>query len=205
MTNDTQCSGVSGDDWQGERTIEGERAWPLFALTAYFERDLPPEWAHVLAPWQTEEMPKGRIKDRSTWGPRGFRDWPSESKLAEWGRKCWDGTLERPRIESSRILNPANLTLIVTFRGWAVWWLTWFQHATFDVGLSDDEVLLSFQKHCDRETRKAQYAGKEVCLMGAEDRWRWKGADPDGAPGSDSPPPCRCKHCKAAGLVRIGH
>ena len=123
----------------------------------------------------------------------------------KWSRKLWNGALEHPRTESSRILNPANLSLVVTFRGWAVWWLTWFQHETFDTGLDDENVLASFQRHCDREIRKAEHVGKEPSLMGAEDRWRWTGAEPSGASEDRSLPPCRCEHCKEAGLIRIGH
>lgn len=192
------------DDWQNERTIDGERAFPLFSMTAFFERDWNPDWKHEPASWQTEKMPEGRIKDHSTWGACGFREWPSEGELTKWSRKLWDGTIENPRSESSRIVNPANPSLVVTFRGWAVWWLSWFQHATFDIGLSDEDVLVSFQRHCDREIRKAGHAGKEPCLMGAEDRWRWTGEPGDGHEDRSSPP-CRCQHCKDAGLVRIGH
>ena len=191
------------DDWQNERTIEGERAWPLFSVTAFFERDLPNEYKP--ASWQTEGMSEGRIKDRSTWGARGFRGWPTEGELVKWSRQLWDGAIEHPRTESSRVLNPTDLSLVTTFRGWAVWWLTWFQHETFDVGLNDADVLMSFQRHCDREIRKARHAGQVPSLMGAEDHRRWTGSEPSGGMSDRSSPPCRCKYCKDAGLVRIGH
>ena len=41
--------------------------------------------------------------------------------------------------------------------------------------------------------------------MGAEDRWRWHGAEPDGKPTDYSPAPCRCKFCKEQGVIRIAH
>ncbi len=40
--------------------------------------------------------------------------------------------------------------------------------------------------------------------MGAEDRWRWKGREPNGG-DDESDPPCRCKFCKKQGIIRIGH
>ena len=193
------------DDWQNERTIDGERAWALFSMSAYYERDWNDEWTHEPSDWQTDGMPKGRIKDRTTWWKRGFREWPDEGELTKWSRRLWDNSLANPTTEKYAIVNPSNVMLVATFRGWAVWWLTWFQHVTFDVGLSDQDVLASFQRYCDRETRKAYHAGKDVCLMGAEDHWRWCGAEPDGDNESRSPPPCRCKHCKKHGLVRIAH
>ena len=76
---------------------------------------------------------------------------------------------------------------------------------TFDVGLNDADVLASFERHCDREIQNAREEGREPCLMGAEDRWRWTGSEPSGGPGDRSNPPCRCKFCKDAGLIRIGH
>ena len=50
---------------------------------------------------------------------------------------------------------------------------------------------------------------KYICLMGAEDRWRWghykrnksgKRIEDDLIPG-----PCRCSGCKKAGIIRIDH
>ena len=41
--------------------------------------------------------------------------------------------------------------------------------------------------------------------MGAEDRWRWHGAEPSGSNEDHSPAPCRCKFCKEQGVIRIAH
>jgi hypothetical protein len=195
---------VNGMDWKGEQRIGDDRAWPLFSVNATYEQDLPTD-KYKPSEWQTEGMPEGRIKSSSSWGSRGFREWPSQKALEEWARKLWGVALEKPRTEFSRIINPANLVLVINFEGWSVWWLTWFQHETFDVGLDDAAVLASFQRHCDREIQRAWEAGEEPCLMGAEDRWRWTGSEPSGDPDSNSPPPCRCEFCKRDGLVRIGH
>jgi hypothetical protein len=38
-----------------------------------------------------------------------------------------------------------------------------------------------------------------LCLMGAEDHWRWRGER------EGDPPPCRCEGCKKCGFIRINH
>ncbi len=40
---------------------------------------------------------------------------------------------------------------------------------------------------------------------GAEDRYRWCGSDDDGKTNPGIKPPCRCKHCKEQGVIRINH
>ena len=186
------------DDWKRERTIDDEVAYPLFGLTASYTQDINPVWKHKLPYWQTQDVANGRIRNSSMWSSRGFREWPNQSSLIEWSQSLWSGALKKDG--DYAITNPADVVLVAVFNGWAVWWLTWFQHETFDIGLDDADVLASFQRHCDREIRKAHHEGIEPCLMGAEDQWRWSGSEPNG-----SPPPCRCKHCKEAGLIRIGH
>jgi len=94
------------------------------------------------------------------------------------------------------------------------WCLTWFAHYTFDIGQTDQETLNSFEEFVYRMKRYNSKNGKmeqfsdgtsywnePYCLMGAEDRWRWKG-DPK---IDDSRPPCRCKFCKEKGVITIGH
>ncbi len=102
-----------------------------------------------------------------------------------------------------------------TFLEFEEWCLEWFQHMTFDVGQTDEKALLSFRQFVTRkidlnhangyfdmisppinaDTKKYPF----YCLMGAEDEWRWKGG------GDNLPAPCRCKHCKKLGILRIGH
>lgn len=91
------------------------------------------------------------------------------------------------------------------------WALTWFEHAQPDWGDDDAAVLASFERYIERVERyNRQHPGEldyapPICLMGAEDRWRWHGASPDGESETRSEPPCRCKFCKERGVVRIGH
>lgn len=88
------------------------------------------------------------------------------------------------------------------------WYCIWFQHAQPDWGDSDADVLTSFQRYVDRIIRFNQRNQESyepggtlydpICLMGAEDRWRWRGE-------GQGDPPCRCAGCKKFGVVRIDH
>lgn len=100
--------------------------------------------------------------------------------LADRGAKlvCWDVSLLR-------------------YDNWA---LRWFQHETRNTHLSNDELLVSFERFVNRKLAghialqsQRKIAGVDwYCLMGAEDGWRWKG-------------PCRCEDCTKQGVVRIDH
>jgi hypothetical protein len=86
------------------------------------------------------------------------------------------------------------------------WCLTWFSHYTFDTGQTDEEVLESFRNFVYRYENNIKRT--QSSLMGAEDRWRWKGLHyPDGenAAAIETDPPCRCEFCKRDGIIRIGH
>ena len=91
-----------------------------------------------------------------------------------------------------------------------------FQHETFDLGQTDEEALESFRKFVYRKQELNYKNGHQEndsvsgnnkpfhCLMGAEDRWRWKGTQ-EGNSEQPTDAPCRCKHCKEQGMIRIGH
>lgn len=85
---------------------------------------------------------------------------------------------------------------------WAVWW---FSHLTFRLGRTDGELRASFERfvarhepYQDRLSRltsaeEIEYArGERVCLMGAQERWRWKTI-------------CTCETCVANGWAIIAH
>ena len=68
-----------------------------------------------------------------------------------------------------------------------VWCSSWFSHYTFNQLDNDSEVERSFRDFVDRkELLKDKY-----CLMGAEDRYRWK--------------ICRCEHCVKLGKITVDH
>lgn len=102
-------------------------------------------------------------------------------------------------------LNIVTKKIEIKFIEFTTWCLTWFSHYTYNTNLSNSELLESFEKYVD-EKKEFNFnineesiisfearvpKEKRICLMGAEDRWRWK--------------LCRCKHCQKQGVVRIDH
>lgn len=110
--------------------------------------------------------------------------------------------------------NPSKPKTTINFMGYESWCFSWFQHWTFDVGQTDEEALESFEEFVRskealnvknghmRHERVDDNKNPFYLLMGAEDRWRWSGG-PDMKQRTD--PPCRCKHCKKQGVIRINH
>lgn len=98
------------------------------------------------------------------------------------------------------IINPQQCEISVKFLRYETWCLEWFNHWTVDDSRSDEEYLASFTRFVMRMERLPE---GEYCLMGAEDRWRWRGTTDDGKGKTN--PPCRCEGCKKAGVVRINH
>jgi len=124
----------------------------------------------------------------------------SRDQLTEKINERWKGMDNKGR-------NAVNTTADVRLGKKAEWWLTWFQHETFDVGQDNRRALRSFEDYICwvMSLPTNEYGDPPFTLMGAEDHWRWHGAEPDGEPETRSDPPCRCKHCKELGLIRIAH
>ncbi len=195
--------------------LPGEQAYPIFHVSAKWSQDVTEKDGDMgdRPAWQTEGLPEGRLWNGSNWykmlkdrltGPGNIAELTREVK-EEW----WPGYQAD---EKNRDLNFADLKVTVEFVRWEVWVLTWFQHWTWDVGLTDQDVLESFSRFVDRTEQLNQDEGKMVdgywqepyCLMGAEDRCRWHGTK-TGDQDERTDPPCRCSHCKEQGVVRIGH
>lgn len=108
------------------------------------------------------------------------------------------------------------------------WMLTWFSHETIDNGEDDSYFFNSFMDFCERMKRKNRDEGEmktfpsgnrfwdePVCLMGAEDIWRWHSWEYDEDFDEKNPDtskihksdkiPCRCVYCKNRGVVQINH
>lgn len=96
---------------------------------------------------------------------------------------------------------------------WETWCCHWFNHWTHPFGRTDQELVFSFSRYVNRHSHYQDMLGEwenhtgewPICLMGAEDHWRWR-ADPKGR-GQDEPEKiiCRCEHCVKQGVVRISH
>lgn len=169
-----------------------EKTFPIYSCTLRWSQDGEhnPEY-----PEMHVGLPAGRV-----WKDYYFNKMFKEDQTAEQLQDClqevWENYLKKE--------NPP--TPWITKSEWKfvereTWMLTWFQHETFDMGQTDEEALESFAEYVDRKQDTNWKLGRDrdSGLMGAEDRWRWKGFED----GSD--PPCRCVHCKAQGLLRIGH
>lgn len=111
-----------------------------------------------------------------------YRTEPTREELMETVRK---------HVEAIKNKYPVVGEVAVTYRRLedATWCIVWFSHYTFDEGQSDKDVLESFE----RFVRKHSDA-----LMGADERWRWKGFE-------GGPAPCRCDGCKQTGRIFINH
>ena len=181
-----------------EHKIEGEQAYPIYSTTVRWTQDIGSNYE--LSDWQVKDLPKGRMYNST-----GFTQMYKEEQNIEMLRhevederipKYFDVKAEEHRLP---IVNPRDVEIDVKFVRYETWCLEWFCHKTFDNGRSDEVYLASFERFV---RRMQQLDEREYCLMGAEDRWRWKGITDD---GEQTPPPCRCAGCRKAGVVRINH
>jgi hypothetical protein len=105
------------------------------------------------------------------------------------------------------VVQSMKCTRMTTKRlGRVPWVLTWFAHQTFRDGRSDRELEMSFDEYVEKyrwmqeerssiKVSSAEFEKRHgepyVCLMGAEDRWRWK--------------LCECQPCKDRGIAVFQH
>lgn len=156
--------------------------------------------------WAIRDLPEGRVRNRTGFDVmRKVRDDEGEViKTEEWFARY------RAKKEGNGEWSDVHLTS--AFVREESWCLLWFSHYTFDDGRDNGAYLASFERFVNRMKRLNDeargkwdgigYFSEPYCLMGAEDTWRWSAhADDD----SRLPPPCRCEHCKAQGIVRIDH
>ena len=130
-----------------------------------------------------------------------------QAYLEEFVNVTLDATAREPTLREQ--VRAGRLQIVKTevrFRRMDTWCEGWFQHYTLNTNLSDEELLRSFERYVrkhhlvhtlgEHEDPKIYFKRvsweDRVSLMGAEDRWRWKG-------------PCRCEHCQARGIVMIDH
>lgn len=186
--------------------IGDEDAYPIYKINVKWGvKAYAPQWLEECGPdhWSFKGLPEGM-----QWNTTGttimFKDATDQVQPA------LDVFVTEFRSHHPEINNEYFKAEIVFLRH-EVWCEGWFSHWTFDVGQTDDEILKSFSDYVHRIQQYNQKNGKiayfsdgrsywdePICLMGAEDEWRWQGKD-------RSDPPCRCDDCKKHGVIRIDH
>ncbi len=179
-------------------TIENESAYPIYSVKVRWVQDIDPSYDP--SPWQVEGLPKGRIWNRTGWDSMYRKVRKLEEIKAELLREWW------PKYEKKG-KNPSEPEILVAFARSETWCPSWFSHWTFDAGLDDAAILRSFDAYVERMQEANRLISGEsdspVCLMGAEDRYRWAGIKTENVADGYTDPPCRCPGCKARGIVRI--
>lgn len=179
----------------------GEQAYPIYDVRVRWSEAYAPDAECRIHRVGDPPLPEGRFWNGTGWNvmEREFRD---PTVLAEEiTREWWPEYVERKALRE-----PADMTVEVKLLRRDTWCDGWFSHWTFDAGMTNDEVLASFERYVER----ILYSGRpenEIGgrLMGAEDRWRWHGCTTGDPQGERTEPPCRCEHCRQRGIVRIDH
>lgn len=197
----------------GTRWIDKDQLFPIYGITAKWKQD---EYKREGNDWK----PTGNRVDNSLYNTRIFREPLSEKeiqKLRDSVESEYLGEVgEKMRKSRNRapLRNWSDLEVEVELKYWESWHLTRFTHETFRDDRTREEVIQSFENYVSRhEWYQDHFLHSErleelvatgqipvkVCLMGAEDRWRWRGKD------DESEYPCNCDKCKEAGMWRISH
>jgi hypothetical protein len=186
--------------------IDGETAYPIFTFSAKFTQKV----LENAADWQTKDQPEGRQSNSTSSIGIFYKEEVSGETLQKDLEKWWGKT--KAHYESEKGYEDIqDVELSFEYERNETWICEWFCHCTPDVGQSDEDALKSFQNYvyriqdlnqklrCEQDLSYHATPKGGVCLMGAEDRWRWRGEnDARGVP-------CRCKGCKDSGIIRINH
>jgi hypothetical protein len=157
---------------------------------------------------QSVDLPPGRIYN-SIAKYRMFREKQEIDDIIAEEKQFWQNW------DKIKDKNPELVKITVNFILEESWCPSWFSHWTFDDGQEDADILASFNHYVSRMEAYNEKHGRQesygwvdairvgsVCLMGAEDRWRWRGIDDN---ENDTEAPCRCSGCKKNKVIRIVH
>lgn len=169
--------------------IDGEKAYPIYRFSIKWIQDENTDNGTSLSLLKLEEM--------------------SDFEIISYIDHFWETYSSNEKFNGK---NPRDMSFTYELY-FETWNLTHFSHETFDVGQSDENVLASFEKYVRRhesyqefisfKRKSSDTSNVTICLMGAEDRYRWRGADNE--KGETTEAPCRCQNCKDAKLIRINH
>lgn len=183
--------------------LEGEKTSPLYNIDVRWEENIGVRKPEDLISSLVEGMPPGRMKNGTSFN---YFAKMNESLDDIYAYLYKDWTLELLKKYPDAEID--NLQTTVKWIRNDTWCLGWFNHYSYNTHLKDEDLLLSFKRYVDRVlhineiykyTYAENYEDTYICLMGAEDHWRWRGED-----GKDSKV-CRCKGCVESGRVFINH
>ncbi len=128
-----------------------------------------------------------------------FKEYKTEDEL----NKLLQEIIQKNAYEKYTDKNPVLIDSGIEFKEEESWCLRWFNHYTYNLFKTDEEVKKSFNEFIERKIkqnwenghyqteRKEGNSNPFYCFMGAEDRWRWN--------------ICRCEHCQEVGKITIDH
>lgn len=198
------------------REIDGERAFPIYSIHVEYTQIMSPdEMRRRLFPERQTYKSQWRTAMELKWNVREHRQYDLTSAYIMPQDKL------TPELESGHTYDLVQAVLkkrpdahiiraTVKLIYWETWCLNWFSHHTHPLGRTDEELKQSWIRYVNRHDsyqrdlmggRVRQDNGEyAVCLMGAEDRWRWRGENDDAENYI-----CRCKGCTSWGIVRVTH
>lgn len=170
------------------------KKYPIYSFSAKWSQDGEQD------PNRYEGLREGRIWN-STGFTKMFREEQTQEQIDTFVNEWWTKYLE----SKNNISNVENLKLEAKYKEHESFVYVWFSHETFDDGQTDEEFLKEFGEFVRRyehqqDCEPGNYPENYHCLMGAEDRWRWHSGSKE-----YTSIPCRCNHCKEAGMLRIAH
>jgi len=190
--------------------VKEHKKWPLYkAIISWIENgEHNPDYPH-----RNKDLPKGRIHN-SMCPTYLLREGENIDRIM---RDKWNKYRDAHPQK-----NPSGVHIETEYLFESAWALRWFSHWTWDVGQTDEEALDSFAEYVafvqdyNNQNRKYTEGGcgyDPICLMGAEDRWRWRGrvnGDKNAPRDEDNnykqtDPPCHCDVCQAQGMITIDH
>lgn len=186
--------------------IKGEKAYPIYNFSAKWSQDITDKDKDPHPNW-LKDLPKGRMWNSSSFS-KMFKD-ENENELDEISDRFKAELFNNPKYKNIKDLNVES-----KFKEYETWKLSWFCHETFrdkfmisnGFDLDFSLVLDSFEKFVQRKEilmhrskMESELGLATITLMGAEDRWRWRGEH------DDDPAPCRCNGCFKSGMIRINH
>ena len=183
-----------------EVIIDGEKAYPIYRISFIWIQDGDNTNGRHL------DLPISRVYNSNVFYEMRKAE-ITDDELKTFVDELWVKYSTNAKFSESH----TNVVLTKTesiLHEYETWKLTWFTHETFDMGQTRSEVYDSFEKFVRRKeniinAHRFDESKPNYCLMGAEDRWRWGNNNKDIEPSDNIP--CKCEHCKTAGMLRISH